>query len=354
MTGPAALSLAYRLSAGAGHVRKLLPRRWTEGAPTGGQLAALGDDPLFRDTAWSKRILASQFRCEILRRFAETASLRDLDAFCERKVVYETGFDFARLRQLGRPLILATPHYGAYVMACMVALGDFGDRPVNIFYEDPARNPANAQFEAIFRRRPNAKVLLNGRRGVIAAIKALRNNECLTMMPDVYLDVDDTIAVPFFGRLMRAMTGTAFFALHADALVAPVYVLPDDRFGIRIRISEPLDPRACRAGDEAQKLFRITRDLFADMERTFRRAPEHWVYWRSFGSLSSESRRAAPDAGLRGELQQRLRVVPFLARRVPALVSSMDDLADRVRQPARGRPGGAIPASGLCSPATTG
>jgi lauroyl/myristoyl acyltransferase len=152
-------------------------------------------------------------------------------------------------------------------------------------------------------------------------MRALERNEWLVMMPDAFDDITHTIAVPFFGRMLRVAAGTAFFALRSDALVVPVFATPAQRLGVRVALGRPIDSRRFFAFDEPQSIFMLTRALFASFERELRRTPEHWHNWEIFPRVSrpvSPPGRLEDDAPMR-LLRDKCAEQPQLLRDLPEL-----------------------------------
>ncbi len=136
----------------------------------------------------------------------------------------------------------------------------------------------------------DTNTLLGSFTGVVAAMRALERNEWLVMMPDAFDDITHTIAVPFFGRMLRVAAGTAFFALRADALVVPVFTTPGHaaRRASRTRPADRFTSILCvrRASIDLHAHPRTVRQL-----RT--RAAANTRTLAQLGSLSS--RLAAPS-----------------------------------------------------------
>ncbi len=156
---------------------------------------------------------------------------------------------------------------------------------------------------------------------MVAALRALERNEWLVMMPDAFDDITHTIAVPFFGRMLRVAAGTAFFALRSDALIVPVFATPSQRLGLRVTLGRPIDSRRFFAFDEPQSIFMLTRALFTCFERELRRAPEHWHNWEVFPRVSraiTPPGRLEDDAPMR-LLRDKCEEQPQLLRDLPEL-----------------------------------
>lgn len=256
-----------------------------------------------RDDAVARRQLQANFS-----RAFPGFDAKALAALCtrHRAAQYHGGVLLAHLRRLGReglrrharqhvhyrdadavdriarhdgPVVMLTPHYGAFLSASLRLLADIGPRKrLNLFFDDPAKNANTGDYAPVYQRFDgNAAVLFNNRRSVVAALKALQQGEVLTMMPDVYEIGGNHVAVPFFGGLTHAMTGTAFFALKSQALLVPVYCYPVGGLDCELDVQAPIPLSA--AGDFGQALFETTAAVFANMEAQLLRRPEHWVYW---------------------------------------------------------------------------
>jgi lauroyl/myristoyl acyltransferase len=249
-----------------------------------------------------RAVLESRWRSRLILRHVLSLSPAQLRRFFEQRVLFEGAVLAAPMLDGTRPVILAAPHYGAAPIGYVAAVHRVGaHRPINLFY-DSSRTPPrlNRLFE---RSGVDTNMLLGSFTGVVAAMRALERNEWLVMMPDAFDDIAHTIAVPFFGRMLRVAAGTAFFALRADALVVPVFATPAPRLGVRVTLGRPIDSRRFFAFDEPQSIFMLTRALFASFERELRRTPEHWHNWEVFPRVS---RAVTPPGRLEDDAPMRL------------------------------------------------
>lgn len=221
----------------------------------------------------------SQYQCGVIQELLRRQDRSGLRRHAEKDVHYRSATMMERIAAHEGPVVLLTPHYGTYVSASLRLLLDIGPRkPFSIFFDDPARNASTGDFEGLYRRfDAGASVLHNNRRSIVMALKALQRGEVLTMMPDVYAMGGNHVMVPFFGGLTHAMTGTAFFALKADALLVPVFASPKQGLEVEVDILEPI--ALSHAEDFEQALHETTAAIFACMEARLREVPEHWIYW---------------------------------------------------------------------------
>jgi lauroyl/myristoyl acyltransferase len=266
------------------------------------------------------RVLQSQWRCGYLLRYLRQLPAKELREFLQSCVHSEGTFPWEMLSTIGRAVVLVTPHYGACVVACLAVAQWFeGRRGLSIYYE---LREQNAGIGLMLQRvAPRAALLNADRAGLLTALRTLRTGGCVGLMPDLYMDVNATVAVPFLGCWMRVPTGAAFLALKSDALLVPVYATLDQRMRVVVRFSHPIDSRSVRSGDSVQDRFMLTCLLFADIESAIRRAPEHWRQWELLPRISRPL--TLPDslsnAELEAALRERCRSSPALLHRVPEL-----------------------------------
>lgn len=230
------------------------------------------------------RHVAAKHHYHIITRYLAGLSKRGLENYADRYVHYTDLGIVKELCDQNTPIILVTPHYGAFVAASIKVIRDFGARKtVNLFFDDPQNNPSNSAFPPIFERLGgNSAVLLNNRRSVVSAVRALKDGQILTMMPDVYNVGGAHVAVPFFGRFTHAMTGTAYFALKSNALLVPVYSYPVKGISCAIDIQKPIKLSENRNFEHA--LYETTASIFKNIEEQLLLRPEHWEYWSEFHS----------------------------------------------------------------------
>ncbi len=310
---------AYRLSGSVSfHVSSLLPERIHAGKRVCRALQDLRDAP--SGPYFMRAVLESRWRSRLLLSHVLALSQPQLRRFFQDRVIFEGAVLAAPMLDGTRPVILAAPHYGPAPIGYVAAVHRVGaHRPINLFY-DSSRSPP--RLSRLFERSGvDTNTLLGSFTGVVAAMRALERNEWLVMMPDAFDDITHTIAVPFFGRMLRVAAGTAFFALRADALVVPVFATPAQRLGVRVALGRPIDSRRFFAFDEPQSIFMLTRALFASFERELRRTPEHWHNWEIFPRVSrpvTPPGRLEDDAPMR-LLRDKCAEQPQLLRDLPEL-----------------------------------
>ncbi|MEJ1966616.1 MAG: hypothetical protein WDO56_35780 [Gammaproteobacteria bacterium] len=251
---------------------------------------------------FARAVLESRWRSRLLLRHVLGLSRPELHRFLENRATFEGAVFATPMLDGSRPIVLAAPHYGAAPIGYVAAVHRLGaKRPLNLFYDSAKTAP---RLIRLFEHSGvNTNTLLGSFTGVVAAMRALERNEWLVMMPDAFDDITHTIAVPFFGRMLRVAAGTAFFSLRSDAWVVPVFTAPTTRLGIHVTLGRPIDSRRFFAYDEPQSIFMLTRALFASFERELRRSPEHWHNWEAFPGVSTT---IAPPGRLEDDAPLRL------------------------------------------------
>ena len=183
------------------------------------------------------------------------------------------------------PVIFVTPHYGAFTLGCLKLIQHIGLRKtVNAFYDPPAKNPSAAGFEALLKGLGYGfHALFNDSTAVLKALRVLKRGEALTMMPDVFDMAGHVLYVPFFGRLVPAMAGTALFALKSQARVIVGFSCPGAGLQTTVKLAPPLD--YARTGNLEADIAGLTAAIFQQIEAQIRLAPEHWFYLPGIGQL---------------------------------------------------------------------
>jgi hypothetical protein len=190
------------------------------------------------------------------------------------------GFDY--IRSMNGPVILAAPHFGAFVSGALLILSELSvGRKVHFFYAAPETDPDNAVFEPFYRRYyPNFSVIHNNRKGIVAAAHALRKGEIVVIMPDVFTDLDAT-KIEFLGQSVSVMPGIAYFHNKFDASVVPILSKFDGFFNINVHIEETVDfSDSVHMGQDRNT--QIMSKLFSFFESWINRSPHNWHGWGNF------------------------------------------------------------------------
>jgi lauroyl/myristoyl acyltransferase len=264
-------------------------------------------------------ILAARWRSALLLAHIARLPPPELRHFLARRVRFVGDTPLAPILAARRPLIVATPHCGANLIACLAVIRRYEClRPFGVLYR---KAPGTATVANIFERAGARAELLSGIGGVVRALELLQRGGCIATMPDVFDDVVDTIAVPFFGRWLRVAAGLPFLAHRSQALILPAYVTAERGAEVCAQAGTLIDAREFASGDVRQDIFALTHQLFAGIERQVRGAPQHWLYWERLPRVSTplEAAPLADAQSVAAALARHCRANPGLLRRVPEL-----------------------------------
>lgn len=224
--------------------------------------------------------LASMESANQFNQFCLKSSHEELSSFLDNKVTISNFEYWKQVYQFDGPVIFVTPHYGPFTIGCLKAVLDMGEeKTINAFYDPPEKNPTTAIYKDVLSSLgENFNPIFNDSRGLVRALKRLKNNEILTMMPDVFDLSGQSISIPFLGHFTTAMGGTAFLALKTNALIMQAYCVPTKDGGVHCILDKPFQHQA--TNDFDQDVFDLTSKLFESIEHQINIAPEHWIYLR--------------------------------------------------------------------------
>ncbi|PYS88942.1 MAG: hypothetical protein DMF62_08495 [Acidobacteria bacterium] len=108
-------------------------------------------------------------------------------------------------------------------------------------------------------------------------LKALKRGESVGMLPDVNVDLREGIFVPFFGQLACTTAGVARLAIHANALILPMFAVWDESKDRYIAHNgQPIE--LPNSGDRERDVYSITEAITAEIEKIVRKFPEQWLW----------------------------------------------------------------------------
>lgn len=186
-------------------------------------------------------------------------------------------------------LLIATPHYGHFLVA-VAAISDYvaGRKVVNIFFDPPEKHAANQDFADFCQKMYGGKdlvnVIFNNRNGLVRAIKALRRGELVIIMPDVFDNIEDTFEVEFLSRSRSVALGTASLARMTNSAILPMvskFVKGGcfkSQFG-RVIFHEPSESAVDRVL-QSHCDYKVTRRIFGQFEELIGREVLPWQYVR--------------------------------------------------------------------------
>ena len=181
----------------------------------------------------------------------------------------------SRILASGTGVVVAIPHHAHYILSMTALAAHLGKhRKVNVFYGQPATHKGNAIFDHLQHvlfsdPQSGVDVIHDTRQGLARAIKGLRNGEVVFIMPDAFQNEDATMMVPFCGRLMNTMLGTAMLARKTGTWVLPVVSrIHGSGLGFRTWFGERIDSQG-----EADSQLTVEQTRIADygvIRRMFR------------------------------------------------------------------------------------
>lgn len=265
-----ALLLAHHLSGAAGRVR--------------GEAAGTGHAGLFmrilrlprsealrleRAAALHDRMTEAEWAALLLRSIP--AIRRDL-----RHVRVEEPETFERLSGIGRPVILAPLHMGAYVGALAhTMLTYFPGRPMLVLRQRDDMPLETAVIERIREVGVEMRFLQVGNRhDFLSAVRFARKGAVVVVFCDLDPSYGAPAAMPIFGLPTRFAFGTDTLARLTDAVVVP-WATEMETDGDTIRIGTPFEVYS----DGAEERARTAGIMRRHIEDCLRRRPEQWHLW---------------------------------------------------------------------------
>lgn len=190
-------------------------------------------------------------------------------------------------RATGRPVILATGHFGNYE-APRAALVGRGFQVGGLYR--PARNRF---FEEHYKRTMMAfggPIFAQGRRGTTGFVRHLRAGGVLVLLFDQH--VGRGVPLPFLGKPAKTALSAAELALRYDALLIPFYgIRQPDGLSFRLVLEAPVPHSDAET---------MTRQLNASLEARISRNPGQWLWvhrrWKP-ERLNRQRKRAAARIG---------------------------------------------------------
>jgi KDO2-lipid IV(A) lauroyltransferase len=257
----------------------LLPYRWR--VPFCGWVMSRIVSPL---AGWPRRIrdnlaltlpdMPASERDRMVRRVPDNVGRTVIEIYSGREFIDRatrlplTGDGVAALeaaRAAGRPVILATGHFGNYdaVRAALIARGF----PLGALY----RRMKNPWFNKHYVRAIGTigqPIFERGRSGMAQMLRHLKSGGMLGILPDQRMGAG--VKLLFFGQEALTALSAAEMALKYDALLIPTYAIRQpDGLEFQIIVDPPIAP-----GTPEQ----MTQALNDNLERLVRRYPDQW-FW---------------------------------------------------------------------------
>jgi KDO2-lipid IV(A) lauroyltransferase len=229
------------------------------------------------DTAERKRILRASVE-NIGRTAVEFAKFRP-SAADESKQNIEFDFDaeefqaYKNAKAEGRGVLMPTAHIGNWELL----LSGFALQYEPIYFmarelDNPLIDKMFADIRAGFGNRQFYKS-----DSAKEVLKALKRGESVGVLPDVNVDLREGIFVPYFGELACTTAGVARLAIHANALILPMFAIWDEGTGkYTVHNGRPIE--LPNSGDREQDVYSITAAVTAEIEKIVREFPEQWLW----------------------------------------------------------------------------
>ena len=238
------------------------------------------------------------------RRLRENAALAGVDARAQRHSVAEAGRMVAELPWLWlhadeaellrlvewvgvepldraiderRPLVILTPHMGAFEVSARAYVTRYGARqPLTVLYR-PARQKALREFQVAARQQPMLATAPANLAGVRQMLRALKRRETVGLLPDQVPPRGQGVWAPFFGRTAYTMTLAVRMVqqTNANCFVLRTERLPKGR-GFRVHVSE-LDP-ALLAGTDLAAQTAAATVMNTTMEKVILQSPGQYLW----------------------------------------------------------------------------
>jgi len=194
-----------------------------------------------------------------------------------------------------RGVVIALPHHGHYILAAVRLMEHIRHlRNVHILYGDPRDHAGNDLFDDLYRRLFDragcrAGIIHSNGRGIAKALRALKNGEAIIMMPDVHRHREETYCIPFLGRPLDIMLGTAAMARKTGSCILPVVSVVDAALQATTVFGDTVEPTLRRAAPSSDVSdYWTTLDIFQFFERAMGPQIIYWQYVRQHFLKKSE------------------------------------------------------------------
>lgn len=233
-----------------------------------------------------KLIIARQLRHLSKPNIMRDLSIHDRSSYARLERIHSTAGD--------RGLLVAVPHHAHYILS-IIRIAEYlrAKRRVLIFYGSPSTHGGNKLFDhlysAIFEDdTSNVAVIHDTRAGLASAIRGLNDGAAVIIMPDAHKHATDTYIVPFCGRPLNVMLGTAVLARRTGSMIAPAVPRAcEHRLRFSTHFAEPIEPIKTSTAPSEDPAFLLHRDytttarMFQIFEREMSPSIIHWQYVRS-------------------------------------------------------------------------
>lgn len=176
-----------------------------------------------------------------------------------------------------RPLVILTPHMGAFEVSARAYVTRYGARqPLTVLYR-PARQKALRDFQEAARKQPMMATAPANLAGVRQMLRALKRRETVGLLPDQVPPRGQGVWAPFFGQPAYTMTLAVRMVQQTDAncFVLRCSRLPHGR-GYRVHVT-PLDA-ALLAGTDLAAQTAAATVMNSTMENVILQEPGQYLW----------------------------------------------------------------------------
>ncbi|MDP3022628.1 MAG: lipid A biosynthesis lauroyl acyltransferase [Sulfuricurvum sp.] len=176
-----------------------------------------------------------------------------------------------------RPLIFISAHHGNWEIgaASLAAL----ITPITSIYKGLDNDAFNPYLlEARSRHRLN---LIEKNGAIKHLARALKNNQCVSLLIDQSSNAKSGIKVNFFNHPTYHTSAAAQLSRKYNAPIIGLYIYTEDEENYVIRFVEPIEVE----GDDEQSILNATQRQVDDLEKVIRDNPKFWFWchkrWKS-------------------------------------------------------------------------
>lgn len=176
-----------------------------------------------------------------------------------------------------RPIIFISAHHGNWEIgaASLAALVT----PITSIYKGLDNDAFNPYLlEARSRHRLN---LIEKNGAIKHLARALKNNQCVSLLIDQSSNAKSGIKVDFFNHPTYHTSAAAQLSRKYNAPIIGLYIYTDDEENYVIRFEEPITVE----GDDEQSILNATQRQVDDLEKVIRAHPKFWFWchkrWKS-------------------------------------------------------------------------
>lgn len=178
----------------------------------------------------------------------------------------------------GIPAFIFSGHIGNWELFAPMA--NLYGRPLTIVYRE-ANNPMVDGMVAKIRSDYCFNIIPKGRQGAPKIIRAIKNNELISMLVDQKMN--DGIPIPFFGEDVMTAPAIAELALRYDAPIIPSRIVrtgskEGKNWGAHFEIIVYPPLKYEKTGDKTQDIQNIMLAINRMLESWIREHPEQW-FW---------------------------------------------------------------------------